>query len=185
MRQFALAVIGLVFCLPASAQQWEIGVTGGYGSLRDRELAFLEDGRGLVVREISNGVRIGGRVSFNFHDYFAHEMSYVWQRAKALTVGKAAFSIHNLSYNFTAHATRRDTRVRPFVTGGVGASAFIRGLGETEFGYNYGGGIKFLVSEEFGIRFDVRDHVTTKPFIRITDGMFHILETSVTFSYMF
>jgi hypothetical protein len=101
-------------------------------------------------------------------------------------------SIHNLSYNFVAHATRRDARVRPFVTGGVGLTAFVppnRGRpaegGENEFGYNYGGGIKFLVSEEFGVRFDVRDHVTGKPFFRNTNRKLHNLEVSVTFSFLF
>jgi hypothetical protein len=122
----------------------------------------------------------------------------VWQSAKyietidefarrVLMISETDISIHNLSHNFAAHATRRDARVRPFVTGGVGVSAFVPGPtgGETEFGYNYGGGVKFLVLEEFGLRFDVRDHVTGKPYFRNTVGKLHNLETSVTFSYMF
>ena len=209
MRLFAPAIIGLILCLPASAQYAELGVSGGYGLFRQGELASFGGGEGSsTVFALSNGVRVGARMSFDFREFFAHEVAYAWQHTNFRettdnqtdlihTVSEMPTSIHNYYYNFTAHATPRDTQVRPFVTGGVGVSAFIPpgysppgystsiSQGETKVGYNYGAGIKFLLSEKYGIRFDVRDHVTGKPFFRNVDGSLHNLETSMTVSYLF
>jgi hypothetical protein len=57
-----------------------------------------------------------------------------------------------------------------------GYSAFSRG--DTKFGYNYGAGIKFLLTDKYGLRFDVRDHVTGKPFFDNLEGRLHNVETS-------
>lgn len=204
MRALALAVIFPTLCASALAQYAELGVTGGYGSFREGEVAsFGAAGGSSEVFELGDGIRIGARMSFDFRGYFAHELAYSWQRTtlrvttddqvnNIFTVSERSSSIHNYYYNFTAHATRRGSRVRPFVTGGGGLSTFIPpGLsalsrqGDTELGYNYGAGIKFLASDRYGLRFDVRDHVTGKPFFRNTSGMLHNLETSMTFSFLF
>jgi opacity protein-like surface antigen len=204
MRPLIAAFIGLALGLPASAQEAEIGITGGYGLLRQGQLAsFGGSEGGSTLVEYTDGIRIGARMSFDFRGYFAHEVSYAWQRSKfrettnsdmnrTQTVSETSSQIHNYSYNFTAHATRRDSRVRPFVTGGVGATAFIppgysalQVRGQTKLGYNYGAGVKFLLSDKYGIRFDVRDHSTGKPFFSNTNGRLHIIETSMTVSYLF
>lgn len=51
----------------------------------------------------------------------------------------------------------------------------------------YGGGEvgTALYEIDSGARFDVRDHVTGKPFFRNTVGKLHNLEFSVTFSFLF
>jgi opacity protein-like surface antigen len=204
MRVFVPVVIGLALCLPVSAQYAEIGVTAGYGVFREGEIAsFGGSGGDSTVYEYTDGVRIGARMSFDFRNYFAHEVSYVFQQAKfkvtadtemnlTQTVQETSSQIHNYSYNFVAHATPRDSRVRPFVTGGVGATAFIppgysslQVRGETKVGYNYGAGVKFLLSDKYGIRFDARDHAMGKPFFPNTNGMLHLIETSMTVSYLF
>jgi hypothetical protein len=155
MRIFIPAVVGLVLCIPASAQYAEIGVTGGYGSFREGQLASFGGGEGnSETYEYTNGVRIGARMSFDFRDFFAHEVAYVFQAAKfrvdivsdegaTRNVSETSSQIHTYAYNFTAHATRRDSRVRPFVTGGGGVAAFItpgysglQGRGQSKFGYN-------------------------------------------------
>jgi opacity protein-like surface antigen len=145
-------------------------------------------------------MRIGARMSFDFRGYFAHELAYAWQRTKfrvatddtnTLTVSESNTSIHNYYYNFVAHATHRGSRVRPFITGGGGMSSFTYpgysafSRGDTKFGYNYGAGIKFLLTDKYGLRFDVRDHVTGKPFFDNLEGRLHNVETSATFSFLF
>src|SRR5690606_34148939 len=99
--------------------------------------------------------------------------------------------IHTYSYNFTAHATRRDSRVRPFVTGGGEVAAFIppgysgfQSRGQSKFGYNYGAGVKFRLSEKWGLRFDARDHRVGKPFFQNADGMLSGVAVSTTVSYL-
>lgn len=203
MRLFAAVAIGLILCVRAYAQEAEIGVTAGYGSFRQGDLASFGGGGDSTLYEYTGGVRIGARMSFDFRDYFAHEVSYAFQSAKFVetantdsnatqTVLATSSQIHNYSYNFTAHATPRDSRARPFVTGGGGVTAFIppgyssfQARGETKFGYNYGAGIKFLLSDKYGIRFDVRNHSVGKPFFQNADGMLRLMEISTTVSYLF
>ncbi len=198
------ALLLLVIAAALPAQYAEMGITGGYGRFRDGELAsFGQFGGGSERFELDGGVRIGFRMSFDLRSYFAHELAYSWQRAgfriatvadTGATLGtqQSSSSIHNYYYNLVAHATPRDSRVRPFVTGGGGFSSFVppgasalSGQGDTKFGYNYGAGIKFLLSDRYGLRFDVRDHVTGKPFFRDLDGRLHNIETSATFSFLF
>ena len=202
MRSIALvAGCGLLFSLSAAAQYAEIGVTGGYSRFQDGEIAsFGSFGGGAESYELGNGMRIGGRMSFDFRSYFSHEIAYTWQRAKfrvttsdgvTTTASESNIGIHNYYYNFVAHATRRDSAVRPFVTGGGGMSSFTYpgystfSRGDTKFGYNYGAGIKFRLSDKYGLRFDVRDHVTGKPYFDDLDGRLHNVETSMTFSFLF
>src|SRR5690606_22158279 len=82
MRIVLPALVGLVFCTPASAQYAEIGVTGGYGSFRDGGLASFGGSAEGAVYEYTDGVRIGARMSFDFRDFFAHEVAYVYQHAQ-------------------------------------------------------------------------------------------------------
>jgi opacity protein-like surface antigen len=204
MRLLPAVLIGLTLSIPASAQEAELGVTGGYGSFREGDLASFGGGAGdSTIFEYTGGVRIGARMSFYFRNYFAHEAAYVFQSAKfaettntdsgaTQTVLTIRSQIHTYSYNFTAHATPRGSRVRPFVTGGGGVSAFIppgyssfQARGETKFGYNYGAGVKFLLSDKWGLRFDARDHRVGKPFFDGADGMLRLMEISTTVSYLF
>jgi opacity protein-like surface antigen len=202
MRLFFPAIIGLIVCSPALAQFAEIGVTGGYGSFREGELASFGGGGGNATSfEYTGGVRIGARMSFDFRRYFAHEISYAFQSSKFVettsadstqTVVENSAQIHNYSYNFTVHATPRDSRVRPFVTGGGGVTSFIppgyssfQAQGQTKLGYNYGAGIKFLLSDRYGIRFDARNHRVGKPFFQNVDGGLQLMEISTTVSYLF
>ena len=62
----------------------------------------------------------------------------------------------------------------------------LSGRGDKNFGYNYGGGLKFKLSYKFGLRFDVRDHVTGRPFdLDDSSGRSHNVEYSATFSLLF
>lgn len=202
MRAAIPALLAMISALPLSAQYAEMGITGGYGMLRGGELAsFGLFGGGSESYEIDDGIRIGFRMSFDYRGYFAHEIAYNWQRSKFRIVTDAADTrevfetstqVHNYYYNFVVHATPRDTRVRPFVTAGGGFSSFVppgasalSGQGDTKFGYNYGAGIKFLLSDRYGLRFDVRDHITGKPLFQDLPGRLHNVETSATFSFLF
>ena len=102
-------------------------------------------------------------------------------------------TIQNVHYNFGAHATPEGSAVRPFGTGGIGVSVFFptgfSSLSEgdqNKFWFNFGGGVKFKLNELFGLRFDVRDHITGKPFdLTGASGRLHNTEYSATFSLLF
>jgi opacity protein-like surface antigen len=203
MRSIALVALGSLFSFPIAAQYAELGVSGGFSRFRDGVLGTVGNFGGVrETYELGDGIRIGARMSFDVRGYFAHELAYSLQRAKfrvatddpinnSSSVGETTIAVHNYYYNFVAHGTRRDSLVRPFVTGGVGVSSFgypgysALSRGQTKFGYDYGAGIKFRITDKYGLRFDVRDHITSKPFFQNADGRLHNLETSATFSFLF
>jgi opacity protein-like surface antigen len=197
MRTVAIAIVLLgIAALPAFGQGAEIGVSGGWGYFTDNAVGFEEAfGEEPAEYTIDNGVRIGVRMGLNTGDFVGHEFSYAWQKS-SLSILDQAFgnmSIHNIYYNFLLHATPEGSVIRPFITGGGGVSVFnppgvssFSGAGDNKFGYNYGAGVKVKMTESYGIRLDVRDHVTGKPFdLPQGDGRLHNLEFSAGFSLLF
>ena len=183
-----------------SAQVAEVAVTGGWGVFTDSTVGTLGFGSDLPELKVDNGVRIGGRLSMN-RWFLGHEISYAWQKTHLKSVigtgseDIGSMSIQNFYYNFVVHATPEGTAIRPFVTGGAGVSTFfppgvssLSGSGNNKFGFNYGGGVKFRLTDKFGLRMDVRDHVTGRPFgnlgVNTLDGKFHNIEFSVGFALL-
>ena len=192
----------VALALPAWPQSAELGISAGYGSLGDKEISVAETAAAGIgeTYSLSNGVRIGARMGFNTRRFIGHEASYAYQHARldvlastpetTETADLGAIRAHHFYYNALLHAAPTGFPVRPFVTGGGGFSSFFlpgvssfSGGGDTKFGYNYGGGVK-LNFFQYGIRFDVRNHVTGKPFGRYlpnVDGKLNNTEFSVTF----
>jgi len=154
-----------------AAQSFEVGGHGGTMRLSNKSLGQLGI-RDLTRVELDDGWRIGFRTTFNNWRFLGHEVGYAYNRTK-LVIGndEAGFGVHQGFYNFLAYATPEGSRVRPFVAGGghfnnfvpPGASA-TSGQGDTKFGFNYGGGIKVKLNHMFGMRLDMRQYVTGKPF---------------------
>ena len=179
----------------AAAQSAEIGVSVGRSNFSDRGIGSItsfEAGQTAVT--LDNGIRIGARLALNTGYFFGQEFSYSYQDS-GLTFGGGpadSMTVQNVYYNFVVHATPDGSPVRPFGTGGVGVSVFfppglssLSGGGQNKFGYNFGGGLKFKLNPIFGLRLDVRDHVTGKPFgLAGASGRLHNVEYSATFSLL-
>lgn len=207
MRTIILCWLSItLLAVPAQPQSTELGITGGYGALADNSVSEVRQVGDTASNEefkLSNGVRVGGRMAFNTRAFIGHEVSYSYQHATLSYVAQGgelsgtedfgAVRAHHMYYNLVAHALPTDTRIRPFVTGGGGFSSFFlpgissfSGYGNTKFGYNYGGGVKFNFFP-YGIRLDVRNHVTGKPFgqyLPNVEGTLKNLEISMTFSLL-
>lgn len=213
MRIALLCVaMGALLALPASPQSAELGISGGYGIIGDSTIAFSEifnaPGAGSPATgprdeyNLSSGIRVGARMALNTRAFLGHELSYAFQNtslgflADGASGGEADLgrvAVHNMYYNFVLHGTPTRTPIRPFVTGGGGFSSFFlpnvssfSGRGNTKFGYNYGGGVKFNFFK-YGIRLDVRNHVTGKPFDQFlpnVEGNLNNIEVSMTFSLL-
>ena len=180
----------------AWAQTAEAGVTVGWSVFADSNIGRLDGQSGATADEfsMSNGIRIGSRLAINSWEFLGHELSYAFQRSGLQLGGvdSGGMTIQNFYYNFVVHATPQGAKVRPFVTAGGGFSTFFppgvssfSGAGATKPGVNIGGGLKFKLSELYGIRFDVRDHVTAKPFgLPGSSGSLHNVEYSVGFSLL-
>jgi hypothetical protein len=123
-----------------------------------------DESKGFAL-DVKTGTPIGGRVSYNFDRHNAAEFSIA-----------NPFSLcANYVYNFSAI---REKWV-PYVTAGLGGTRHEIALSDnnqpaqlnsnlmetgperhqTAFTGNFGGGLKYFISERFALRFDVRDQV--------------------------
>ncbi|MCZ2077827.1 MAG: porin family protein [Bryobacterales bacterium] len=173
----------------AHAQVAEFAVIGGTSRLSNAGIGSFnfENPREDDV-ELTDGWRLGFRMTLNNWRFLGHEFGYAYNRT-SLKVGsdEAGMAIHQGFYNFLAYATPEGSIVRPFATGGVHFANFTppgisvtQGGGDTKFGVNYGGGLKIRVSHSLMLRFDVRDYLTGKPFdLPGQRGKLHQLEIGV------
>jgi outer membrane beta-barrel protein len=154
----------------------------------------------LLDVTMNNGLRVGASLTINSWEHFGHEVNYHYQRSSlryavspkdpasqqtTRTVNGQGFGIHTFYYNFVAHGTRQDSRVRPFVTAGAGMSEIRIAR---HFGFNFGGGLKFNLNDRYGFRLDARDYITSKlKDFQITadPGLMHNVEYSAGFSIFF
>jgi len=196
MRTFVLVITLAFLSLPTlSAQGAEAGVYFGVSQFGNADLGDV----GFTAQPITgeNGFKTGARLSLNSL-FTGHELSYGYERHQLQVADQdeANANVQQFYYNFVVHFTPKPTPIRPFVTVGAGASNFApekRGIferagGETKLGFNYGGGVKVKVSSLVGLRFDVRDHVTSKPnFLDLPDvtGRLHSIEYSAGLSLLF
>jgi hypothetical protein len=178
-----LAVMALLACAGAGSawgQLFEVWFNGGQSLLSNKGLGTLNvDQNGTPLPgaskndfQLEDGFRFSFRMTLNNESHFGHEVQYAYSRTKLNSGGvEQGMAIHQGGYNFLLYATHEGTRVRPFATGGVmfanyvppGSSA-TSGGGDNKFGFNYGGGVKVRLTSLFGVRFDVRQYTTPKPF---------------------
>jgi hypothetical protein len=187
----------------AFPQVGELSLSAGKSTLRNAELGtFAVTGTSgasqTVSAEATTDVRIGVRFTMNNDGYRGHEFGYAYNHGKlAVTTTpreEVGMPVHQGFYNFLLYAAREGSKARPFLTGGAHFSTFyppgtgvFSGNGVTKFGINYGGGLKFRVSEMFMFRIDVRDYFQPKPNFWQQDlkGWMHMLETSVGLGFVF
>jgi opacity protein-like surface antigen len=191
-RLIVTLLFSFVTC--ASAQLFEIGAHGGVSRLNGKEIGALSDGVSSFPVELDDGWRFGFRMTINNLNRFGHEGFYAYNRSKLLIGGvdNGGMAIHQGGYNFLIYATREGSVVRPFITGGGHFSNFVppgtsatQGGGDTNFGYNFGAGIKARVKPNWGFRVDFRHYTTGKPFdLPQASGSIRQIEVSVGFMYM-
>jgi opacity protein-like surface antigen len=150
--------------------------------------------------ELTNGFRFSLRIDLNQGEHFGHEVQYAYNRTALKYTNPAdagtptqGFAVHQFGYNFLYFFTKDDNRVRPFVTGGVGGNNFVppgssaaSGGGTTKFGFNYGAGVMAKVWGPWGIRVDVRQYTSPKPFgLPLASGWLRQEEISAGVGYTF
>jgi opacity protein-like surface antigen len=177
-----------LFATIAPAQVFEASVSGGVSRLGDAALQTNP-----TDYTLGNGARLDFRITLNTWRFMGHEIGYGYSHSNITTQGQSiGFSIHEGYYNFLVYATPEGSRIRPFVTGGVHFASYVPPGGSvyysvTKFGYNYGAGLKFIVSGPFGARVDFRQYSTGKPDFGITQlapsGRINQSVFTVGFSY--
>lgn len=204
MRRWILGWLLVGSAATAWAQLGEVSLSLGKSSLRNNSLGTLPSVTATgepadIELDATTDFRLGFRFTVNSSTFLGHEIGYAYNRGKLRlhTTPREEVStpVHQGMYNFLAYATPEGSRVRPFATGGAHFSTFyppgtgvFSGNGVTKFGLNYGGGIKFRVSETLMFRLDVRDYFQGKPDIYGQEnikGWLHQLETSVGMAFVF
>ena len=142
----------------ARAGKTEVTFFAGISAPVNKETA----GFGL---EIKTGTPIGGRALYNFTDHHAVEFSI----ANPLSV----------SANYVYHFSSFRGKWVPYATAGIGAARREIALddnnqpaqlnsnlmetgpdhSQTAFTGNFGGGLKYFITNKFALRFDVRDQI--------------------------
>jgi opacity protein-like surface antigen len=182
---------------PVLAQVGEISVSGGVSRIGSRVGTLSEVARDFY--EMSDGFRLAFRFTINPKEFFGHEFGYAYNRSKlqpetgGTDADKISVPIHQGFYNALLYATPEGSRIRPFGTAGGHFSSFFPpgasvyyGNQETKFGVNYGGGLKARVTDVWGLRVDVRQYLTPKPFDFFNqEGWMKQIEISAGVSFMF
>jgi len=196
MHRWAAVAVFVAGAGLASAQVAEFSLSGGVSRFGDTSLGTNVDSAGNVSKvTINNGFRLTFRFTLNTYKFMGHEFGYAYNRSGVNlgTGGTVPMSIQQGFYDFLVYATPEGSRIRPFGAGGVQFSSFFPpgasvyyGNQETKFGVNYGGGIKMRVTPIIGLRFDVREYSSGKPF-KFTgeSGWMNQLEASVGASFLF
>jgi len=195
-----LAVVLFLACAGSAwGQLFEVWFNGGQSLLSNKGLGSdLPASAGGLKDDfaLEDGFRFSFRMDLNNESHFGHEVQYAYSRTKLDEPGSPplGMAIHQGGYNFLLYATNEGTRIRPFATGGVmfanyvppGSSA-TSGGGDNKFGVNYGGGVKVRLTSLFGVRVDVRQYTTPKPFSLpyLRQGWLRQSEVSAGFGVMF
>ena len=140
---------------------------------------------------LADGFHFGFRGGFNTGDHLGYEVGYMYNRTSLQFnqppgTPSEGMAYHQIMFNALYYFTPADSRIRPFATGGVGfvnyaqpGSSAAYGGGTTKLGVNYGGGVKIKVGSRYGLRFDLRQATTPKPFgLPLASGW--LLETEVS-----
>jgi len=189
---------GLLFlCASAAyAQSGELWFNAGASVLSNTGLGTASTNGSPNDYKLDSGFKFGFRFGFNTTDHIGHEIQYAYSRThlKTGSTDLGGMAIHQGGYNFLGYATKTDSRIRPFGTAGLGffnyvppGSSASYGQGSTKFGFNYGGGVKVRMTDNLGLRFDLRRYDSPKPdfgLLRRT-GWLHQTEISAGVGYLF
>jgi opacity protein-like surface antigen len=190
-----------------------IWVNGGYSLISGGGIGTDQlTGGASNDLQATGGALFTVRFDLDQGNHMGHEIQYMNSRMPLqynyeAGMPKEGAAINRGGYNFLAYFNGRESRVRLFATLGAELTHFARPSdsaigcessdctvasqppttgGNNKFGLNYGAGVKASITSRFGIRFDVRQYVDTKPFdLRLASGLFRQTEISAGFGVSF
>jgi opacity protein-like surface antigen len=199
-----LAIVALAFSGLTFAQSGEFWFSAGESLLWNQGIGSADPVLGKPNDfTLGDGFRFGFRFDLDTREHLGYEMSYFYSRAQLSEnnpppSASTGFGIHTVSGDVLWHLIKRDSRVRPFVMGGINFSNFVppgqsaaSGGGQNEFGVNYGAGIKVKVGskwgKDWGFRADVRQfQYFNKPFgLFLNSGKLQQTEATVGVGILF
>ncbi len=169
---------------PREENSWEISIFAGVSGLGDKTLVTPVEGG--TTREVGldfdSGYLLGVRIGENLTPRFGAELEYTFANQPLLFVNlspsipllELSHKVHKVAYSVLVYPMQRQGRYIPFASIGIGASYFrvsndsvdnalrqgVDLKNRWKFALSYGGGVKFPMGPEWGLRVDVRDQVT-------------------------
>ncbi len=168
--------------------KWELSLLFGLSSVGDKTSVTPVDGQDatrLVTLDFSSGYMAGGRITENLNDNFGAELEYSFSNQPmafldvrpTLSRLDLKHQVHSAVYNLLFYPTISDQQLRPYVSAGLGAAFFqVDGASRADaaragvdlqnvwkLAASVGGGLKYLVGQRWGVRFDLRDQITGVP----------------------
>jgi hypothetical protein len=179
VRYIALFVVCVSSAL---AQPYEIGAAFGYGWYRS---GTVFSGAGTVTAGIRNRFAAGVVLGYEPFDYVSGEIRYLYHDGHPFLSGpglKADIQGQSqaIAYDTLFYFKKRDRRLRPFLSGGMGAKGYIiagpapypqpvpniatlEEVDQWKVVFSVGGGVKYQLREHLLVRVDFRDYLTTFP----------------------
>jgi hypothetical protein len=175
--------MGLIGLAPAAlAQKWEFGggIGGSFYPSRD-----ISNGSATASAGIRTSIASGVWLGQNASGRWGGEMRYDYQQGDlSLKSGATSATLtaqsHALHYDLLWHATKRGSKVRPFLAAGAGIKVF-RSTGqpglvqplshyalltqgdELKALLSVGGGVKWQIANSLQLRLEVHDYITPFP----------------------
>lgn len=156
-----LAIVALTFSGAAFAQNAEFWFNAGESIYENRSLGAADPVLGSPndFQLGQSGFRFGFRGDLDPGDHLGYELSYAYSNMSLNYLGasQGGGNVHTVAGDVLWHFIKRDSRVRPFVMGGIGFSTFVppggslnSGGNSSEFLVNYGVGVKVKAFSKFG-----------------------------------
>ena len=156
-----LAIVALTFSGAAFAQNAEFWFNAGESIYENRSLGAADPVLGSPndFQLGQSGFRFGFRGDLDPGDHLGYELSYAYSNMTLNYLGasQGGGNVHTVAGDVLWHFIKRDSRVRPFVMGGIGFSTFVppggslnSGGNSSEFLVNYGLGVKVKAFSKFG-----------------------------------
>jgi Outer membrane protein beta-barrel domain len=190
-----VGVLALAFSGSCFAQTGDFWFNAGESFLSNRGLGTTAAFSGTKDDvTLDNGFRFSLRYDINWREHAGIEIGYAYNRTHLDVQGQDAggMAYHQVMFNAMYYPLTTDkNRVRGFVTGGGGFDRFnppgtsvSSGGGSSKFGANFGAGVKAHVKGRWGVRFDVREYFSGKPFdLPLASGMLWQTEVSGGIGY--
>ena len=208
MRVAVLFTFSVLSCL---AQDGEIGIAAGYGEYRNGSVLSAD---GTAKAGFMNRFVVSAVITEDQYDHLSGEFRYLYQdgdpfiRAQGIETRLQGQS-HAFSYDVLVHFKPLDSKIRPYVTAGVGAKLYIvRGppnpnqplsdiatlttANDMKLLVVGGAGVKMRLQRHTTVRVDVLDYITPFPKTQIKPaplatprGIFHQFTPMVGVSYVF
>lgn len=159
-RLTTIVVVVVLGASPAFAQRTEIALLGGYTTSGDIDKKAV----GIQELKVDGGLTWSLAAGHFFSDHLGFEASWAQQQS-ALVIGANGGSaplfdmkVGRLLGSFVYQFGANDARLRPFLSGGLGATFLSADAldDETKFSWALGAGLKWFPSRRVGARVQAR-----------------------------